>query len=159
MRQSYPRFKKVQCFTSVSFLFLQCRFTHSIGISFSSGISSGSLASIGVPAPAPAKLADVLSSVKTDFNAPVPDPDHPSSQNSYFSPGSFSWSGPGPANGTEGSAFHDDLDADADATAGILDDPFDAEWAALAMRNATSKNPFLGDKNEGGLKKAFELQM
>lgn len=63
-------------------------------------------------------------------------------------------------NGTENSqtSFHIDLEA----TSGILEDPFDAEWAALAMRNTnnTAKmNPFMNDKHEAKMKKAFELHM
>jgi hypothetical protein len=61
------------------------------------------------------------------------------------------------------SSYHQDLETT--PAAGILEDPFDAEWAALAMRNTTispSKNPFMNDKlrdPDSGLKKAFELQM
>jgi len=49
---------------------------------------------------------------------------------------------------------------EANITFGILDDPFDAEWAALAMRDTpklTQANSFLNDKNEPEIKKAFQL--
>ena len=61
--------------------------------------------------------------------------------------------------------------AAAEQTSRILDDPFDAEWAALATRNNTKNtNPFksdaavVGDDDVGGGGgeqdfKAFELQM
>jgi hypothetical protein len=70
------------------------------------------------------------------------------------SPFDFFWS-----DGDLGPSHQDELET----TAGILEDPFDAEWAALAMRNTVTKNPFLNDSairdSDSGLKKAFELQM
>ena len=76
--------------------------------------------------------------------------------NSLFDVSDFLWSTNDSHN--QHHSYHEDLET----TTGILEDPFDAEWAALAMRNTASKNPFINDKlrdGDTGLKKAFELQM
>lgn len=100
------------------------------------------------------KTENIVNNLRSDD---TPSSVHQSIQNSYFDQGSFSWTNHNPTSYINGSGekFQEELDV----SAGILEDPFDAEWAALAMRNATSKNPFLNDKNDGVLKKAFELQM
>lgn len=44
----------------------------------------------------------------------------------------------------------------------VLDDPFDADWAALATRSFDRKNPFISGpdvENASGVQKTFELQM
>ena len=75
-------------------------------------------------------------------------------------------------NGTGGGDFDannvEGGNASAEQSSRILDDPFDAEWAALATRNNTKNtNPFksseegaavVGDGSEQDFK-AFELQM
>ncbi len=43
-------------------------------------------------------------------------------------------------------------------TSGILDDPFDAEWAALATRNIGAASPTSNPFKRGEFK-AFEMQM
>lgn len=42
------------------------------------------------------------------------------------------------------------------SVAAVLDDPFDAEWASLALRNNESKNPF---NNDDAMQPSFQLQM
>jgi hypothetical protein len=83
---------------------------------------------------------------------------------SIFEVNDFLWSNDDQSlNHLNHSFYHQDLEPT--PAARILEDPFNAEWAALAMRNTTispSKNPFFNDKlrdQDSGLKKAFELHM
>ena len=125
---------------------------------FSSGISSGSLASIGG-----GQRIGGSSSTANDHNKNVhlvenhilPNGNIDKS-NSLFDVSDFLWST------NDGHTQHHSYHEDLETSTGILEDPFDAEWAALAMRNTASKNPFVNDKlrdENTGLKKAFELQM
>ena len=143
---------------------------------FSSGISSGSLASIGGTTQRPSlpTSTDTNSSNVTIKNGgtDIFDNNHlpngnVDKSNSLFDVSDFLWSSDSDhqhnnvnnVSNQGHNSYHEDLNS----TAGILQDPFDAEWAALAMRNTVSKNPFVNsDKirdSETGLKKAFELQM
>ena len=80
----------------------------------------------------------------------------------FFDVHDFNWSTNDNVANLSTTTYNEELET----TTGILEDPFDAEWAALAMRNTSSsssnKNPFLNEKireTDNGLKKAFELQM
>ena len=124
---------------------------------FSSGISSGSLASIG------AGQKGFTASTSDHQHQKVTENENHQNGNvdKFFDVHDFNWSTNDNAVNFASlttATYADDLET----TAGILEDPFDAEWAALAMRNTSSKNPFLNDKireSDVGLKKAFELQM
>ena len=154
-------------------------FEHNLNVNFfydfSSGISSGSLASIGGTTQRPnLPNVETHSTNVTVTNVTVKnggtdifDNNHLANgnldkSNSIFDVSDFLWSSDShhPHNNSSGNnQVHNSYHEDLDSTAGILQDPFDAEWAALAMRNTVSKNPFVNDKSETGLKKAFELQM
>jgi hypothetical protein len=130
---------------------------------FSSGISSGSLASIG----GGQQRIGGSSSTTNDHNKNVHSVENHilpngniDKSNSLFDVNDFLWS-TNDSHHAQHHSYHEDLET----STGILEDPFDAEWAALAMRNTASKNPFINDKVRDtdtgvtGLKKAFELQM
>ena len=69
------------------------------------------------------------------------------------------------SNKLNGSGDFDENNVGAGESSRILDDPFDAEWAALATRNnSKNTNPFKngGEAGDGGEErdfKTFELQM
>ncbi|XP_045616043.1 protein numb isoform X4 [Procambarus clarkii] len=67
-------------------------------------------------------------------------------------PMSSSWT---TSNGTGGTTANNFLVGTTTNSSGTGNDPFDAEWAALATRNANPNNPFLPNT----LTKAFEVQM
>ena len=109
----------------------------------------------------PGAIFNSLASVTSKLSVDVPSEVEISSKSNGTSSG---YNSPSSTNSTHSATWQQDV------SKSILEDPFDAEWAAIATRNSgvsevqptqqTSTNPFLApaDRSQASVK-AFELQL